>query len=385
MTQGAEKGLLLRAVEVSKCKVHRPGDVIVLCGRDILAGPYNCYCAFQMARLKPLIHALEAGRSEVQERSGTLRCTDYDCEGRFEIKVLPVAEIIAHRATPAIAPDREQEPAPNPPAENRESSRSTIPRASQTATIVTSEINSSHQPFLEQLPKQLKNALLKVGDEMLSAPGDVILAQGSPGKGVFFIINGSIVVEKEMPDGSVVELAVLTEGEVFGEMSCLSGEVVNATIRAKSACDLRRLTDGVFDKVMSDNTDLHRWFSRLFTQRLRATNVKLDEELARGMTGKLSMISLMEIIQTLLNSRQTGILSISRDGMTGQIYLVEGQVRSVTCGELEAEDAFKMLSHVKDGTFSFRSGDRADLPVNVERDTMSLLMDVAREQDELVK
>lgn len=60
--------------------------------------------------------------------------------------------------------------------------------------------------------------------------GEVILKQGQQGQKVYLLVEGSVEVilegEKE------VCLATLKVGDFFGEMSCLTGEPVSATIRS---------------------------------------------------------------------------------------------------------------------------------------------------------
>jgi len=59
------------------------------------------------------------------------------------------------------------------------------------------------------------------------SPGDAIITKGDPGKNLFIILSGKVNVVDE--DG--VSITKLQNGEVFGEMSLISGDPVGATIR----------------------------------------------------------------------------------------------------------------------------------------------------------
>lgn len=62
--------------------------------------------------------------------------------------------------------------------------------------------------------------------------GDVIIRQGDPGDCMYVIQSGSVEVVLE--DGShSVPVAVLAEGDFFGEMALFEREVRSATVRAR--------------------------------------------------------------------------------------------------------------------------------------------------------
>ncbi len=197
-----------------------------------------------------------------------------------------------------------------------------------------------------------------------------------------FVEKGQVAVEKLMQDGSTVNLARLGPGEVFGEMALLSGDACNATVRTLVKTRIVALDGEAFDRVMAETPQLHRWFSHLFAERLRATNIRLEEQLARGMTGRLSMISLLDILQTLLLSRQTGVLYVRRGDQSGTLYIKDGQVQSALAGDLAEEAAFGEMCTWTDGSFSFQEGETSRLPRNIHRDTMHIMMDAARQADE---
>jgi len=65
------------------------------------------------------------------------------------------------------------------------------------------------------------------------APGETAVRQGEPGASLYFVLQGTMVVDV---DGEAV--AELGQGRMFGEMSLLTGAARSATVRAVSEARL---------------------------------------------------------------------------------------------------------------------------------------------------
>ena len=60
--------------------------------------------------------------------------------------------------------------------------------------------------------------------------GEAIFHRDDPGHALYIILSGRVKVHNETPDGSDVILAVLAEGEFFGDLSILDGEPRSADV-----------------------------------------------------------------------------------------------------------------------------------------------------------
>ena len=68
-------------------------------------------------------------------------------------------------------------------------------------------------------------------------PGQVLLAQGAPGKGIHLLLDGRVRVESVYADGTAAPLAFRSRGEVLGESVLAGGGLSrNATVTALSDC-----------------------------------------------------------------------------------------------------------------------------------------------------
>jgi len=77
------------------------------------------------------------------------------------------------------------------------------------------------------------------------APGDVIVREGEQSNSFYVIEEGSVEIVKHLDSASPVVLAVLEEGDFFGEMSFLECQARSASVRCqtKACLQLIRSTD----------------------------------------------------------------------------------------------------------------------------------------------
>ena len=80
-------------------------------------------------------------------------------------------------------------------------------------------------------------------------PGDIVVTEGEPGQSLFTLTTGHVKVFVRNPDRRNFEVAVLTEGDFFGEISSLSGRPRSATVVAASASELLELDRPTLDSI----------------------------------------------------------------------------------------------------------------------------------------
>jgi len=86
-------------------------------------------------------------------------------------------------------------------------------------------------PLFSDLPQAALMALFNYCPLRRFAPGTVVISQGELGNSFFVICSGEVRVFR-VQEGEQVELAILKEGEFFGEMALLSGEPRSAFVEA---------------------------------------------------------------------------------------------------------------------------------------------------------
>jgi small-conductance mechanosensitive channel/CRP-like cAMP-binding protein len=104
--------------------------------------------------------------------------------------------------------------------------------------------------FFSPLAPEERNALLAVARPVQYAVGEAIVRQGQAAKSLFVLVRGEASVTLA---GTAGEVARLRGGDVFGEMSLLTGEARTATVTAATDCDLVEIDAEGFRAVVMAN------------------------------------------------------------------------------------------------------------------------------------
>ena len=100
---------------------------------------------------------------------------------------------------------------------------------------------------------------------LVFGPGEEVVRQGDAGDSLFIVRRGTLGVRI---DGA--EVGTLREGNVFGEMSLLTGEKRTATVRAETEVRLIELSKGGIEPVVRANPRLLESLSAILAQRQAA-------------------------------------------------------------------------------------------------------------------
>ena len=104
--------------------------------------------------------------------------------------------------------------------------------------------------FFSPLAAEERAALLAVARPVQYASGEAIVRQGQDAKSLFVVVRGEASVTLAGTSG---EVARLRKGDVFGEMSLLTGEARTATVTATTDCDLIEIDAEGFRSVVMAN------------------------------------------------------------------------------------------------------------------------------------
>jgi CRP-like cAMP-binding protein len=182
--------------------------------------------------------------------------------------------------------------------------------------------------------------------------GEYVIKKGDSGKNLFIIVSGAI----EVLGDDEVTITTMGEGEVFGEMSILSGDPVGATIRSLEPTSVLYISDKNFREIINRSQSLQTYFTRLLARRMSEINTIRSDAFKSGLTGKLSEIPPGELFQTLNINRKTGVLTLKLFQDSAYMSFRDGELVNVRFNELEGEEAFFELLKLKRGRFKFKSG-----------------------------
>jgi hypothetical protein len=121
-----------------------------------------------------------------------------------------------------------------------------------------------------------------------------------------------------------------------------------------------------------------------------ATTLKIPRQTAKQLQGNLKFFDLATVIQTLIGSHQTGVLTVLQEQgkqKFAEIMFMKGNICRARVKNLSGDDAvFQLFQSPLEGEFSFTGRNVAEEEMQTSDITMpaiSLLMESVRLQDEL--
>jgi len=209
--------------------------------------------------------------------------------------------------------------------------------------------------------------------------GFPILQKGDPASNLFIIVTGKVEVMDE--DG--VTLAEMGPGEVFGEMSLLSGDRVTTTIMAMEPCQIANLSQKNFKHVLNRFPALQVFFYKLLVGRITTINDQRAEELASGMVGQLGDIPPLELCQMINANQKTGRLKLEVGERKANLLFNEGELVLATFNGKDGREAFYDALAVMEGRFKFVQGlPKRDMELDVLGGFMGMLMEGMKRIDD---
>ena len=105
--------------------------------------------------------------------------------------------------------------------------------------------------------------------------GTQIITEGDPGDAVFFMISGRVKVTLYGEEGREIVLAILNEGDMFGEMSIIDDKPRSANVEAVQDLQCLVVTKSAFLDYMSRHHKVYMRFFAYLTGRLREATRKI--------------------------------------------------------------------------------------------------------------
>lgn len=209
--------------------------------------------------------------------------------------------------------------------------------------------------------------------------GELIVKKGDPGRNLYIVITGRV----EVLGDDEMRIAEMGRGDVFGEMSLLSGNTVGATIKALEPTTVLYITARDLKTILSNSPSLQMYFTRLLAGRMAEINQARYEEFSSGISGKISEMIPTELFQIFHMNQKTGILKLQSVESRASISFRDGELVRVLYNDKRGKDAFFELLKLKRGRFTFRPGlNLEEMEAPALGDFMPLLMEGLRRIDE---
>ena len=186
--------------------------------------------------------------------------------------------------------------------------------------------------------------------------GKVVLKEGDPGRHLFVLLSGQVGVIAH--DGE--RLASMKKGDIFGEMSLLSGEPVSCSIHSLAETEAALLSVKNFKYVLKKNPVLQLFLLKVLVDRAQAMAFR-SGNITSGMSGELDEISTIELFQLINSSQKTGLVELILADGRGSVYFLEGEIIRVHYKEFRGKEGLFALLSQKNGHFTYSKGVPSEL------------------------
>lgn len=122
-----------------------------------------------------------------------------------------------------------------------------------------------------QFPAEVLEELLSSTNVRVFSEGEDVCREGDPGDSMFLLVDGRVEVTTADPAGRPLELAVLSEGDFFGEVALLKGRPRTATVSAMGQTTVLEITREQVDTLASRHPEVRQVLERFCQERAHAT------------------------------------------------------------------------------------------------------------------
>lgn len=143
------------------------------------------------------------------------------------------------------------------------------------------DLSAKRQLFLEQKLSNMEiHFLASLSKEQGFGPGETIFREGAAGDTMFVVLDGKVMISKEIPGAGEEALAFLERGDYFGEMALIDNTTRSADAKAHDGGAVvlaipREVLSGILDIEKVSSVRLLTILCSLIARRLR----ELDEKI----------------------------------------------------------------------------------------------------------
>jgi CRP/FNR family cyclic AMP-dependent transcriptional regulator len=166
------------------------------------------------------------------------------------------------------------------------------------ATPVVSTVLLRNVPLFSMLPEGQLQLLTQVLSRKAYPKNSTIIAAGDPTDAMYIVVSGRLKVVMSDKQGQEVILAILSQGEFFGEMGLIAQAPRSATVTTIEPCELLTITRADFNKCLQGNFDLTMNVIRGLVKRLREADKKIGSLALMDVYGRVARL-LLEMAETV--------------------------------------------------------------------------------------
>ena len=161
-------------------------------------------------------------------------------------------------------------------------------------------------PLFAALDVEAAAALKTSMDERRLLKGDILFSEGDPGDRLYVVTEGKIKLGHASGDGRESLLAVMGEGEMFGELSLFDPGPRTATATALTDATVLGLGHAALRPWLTGRSEVAESLLQALAQRLRRTNDTLADLVFSDVPGRVAK-ALLDLGERFGQSRPDGL------------------------------------------------------------------------------
>jgi CRP-like cAMP-binding protein len=178
---------------------------------------------------------------------------------------------------------------------------------------------------------------------------DLVFSEDDAADRLYVVRSGRIAIARRSVDGRESVVALMEEGDLFGEMSLFDGEGRSADARALETSDLVEVPFDAVRRVLEARPELLWGVVALLAQRIRVTDAALADSVFLDVTGRTAK-RLLE----LAGEADEFILPVTQEELAAMVGASRERVN-------KAISAFIRLGWIEQGDRRYRILDRVQL------------------------
>jgi CRP/FNR family transcriptional regulator, cyclic AMP receptor protein len=188
--------------------------------------------------------------------------------------------------------------------------------------------------------------------DMKNIPTDkVVIRAGDPGSNLYIVLKGGVAVKAD--DGS--RIAEMGAGEIFGEMSLLTGEPATSSIYTTAPTQVAMLSSKNFKHVLKKYPVLQLFLFKMLVDRAQTLTLRAGM-ITSGMKGKLAELSAADLFHRLYTLRKTGTIRLVLKQGQAVVVFQEGRIIHARFLDFRNKEAVSALLGMKEGHFTYTKG-----------------------------
>ncbi len=181
-------------------------------------------------------------------------------------------------------------------------------------------------------------------------PNKVIISEGTRGTHLYIILSGKVAIVK----GDNEIIAEIGRGEIFGEMSLLSGEPASSSVHSRTVVKFGTINGKDLKFILNRYPVLQIFFYRLLVNRAQM-NMARSGKISSGMSGELIYINPVELFQLINSGGKSGKVDLIFHDGHATILFKEGEIIHASFGDLQGKEALFALLSKKKGSFTYNT------------------------------